>query len=84
MVEAAAGTLKEGVGTGTTTSGGAAETLAVAGVTGGAASSETRASIQDVVEFQLERLISGLIRMEVGRAGDKAGRHGTLLLLKAY
>ncbi|RVW91210.1 hypothetical protein CK203_031709 [Vitis vinifera] len=61
-----ADTLQEGVGSGMTTSG-AVETLVVAGAMGGM-SPEIRVSIQDVQGVQLdamERLISGLIRMEV-------------------
>lgn len=77
-----AGTLKVGVGTGTTTSGGV-ETLVVAGVMDGT-SSEIR-----VVEVQfpvaMESLTSGLIRTEVEGAGAKLELPGTqLLLLKAF
>lgn len=79
-----ADTLQEGVGSGMTTSG-AVETLVVAGAMGGM-SPEIRVSIQDVQGVQLdamERLISGLIRMEVGRLGAKVGWRGTQLLLEA-
>lgn len=81
MLVVEAGTLKVGVGSGTTTSGGV-ETLVVAGVMDGTIS-EIR-----VVEVRLPvamgRLISGLIRMEVEGAGAKLELPGTQLLLKAF
>lgn len=71
LVVVEAGTLQEGVGSGTTTSGVVETLVGVAGVMGGM-TTEIKVSIQDVAGVALdamEKPTSVLIRMELGGAG---------------